>query len=321
MKTILLGFEEDELSAAVLAKIQALAPGYHLLVTTDRVTIEQNLNDIEIAFKSFPTDLIPQAPNLCWLQQWGAGVDGLMRQPEIVALDRLTITTGSGIHAVPITEHIFGFLLAFGRGIHTSVRQQMHKQWQSPTWDRLFELPGKTMLLIGVGAIGERTAQVATALGMRVLGIRRDPAVAAAGVEAMYGPDHLLDLLPQADFVVSTVPLTPATHQLIDKRALRAMKPTAYLINIGRGATVDEVALIQALQEGWIAGAGLDVCAIEPLPADSPLWTMDNVIITAHYAGATPVYDERAIPIFLDNLKRYRTGQPLHNVVDKEAGY
>jgi len=321
MKTILLGFEEDNLSAAAVAQIQTLAPGYQVLVTTDRATIEQRLNEIEIVFKSFPTDLIAQAPNLRWLQQWGAGVDGLMGRPEIVALEHLTITTGSGIHAVPITEHIFGFLLAFGRGIHRAVRNQAHKQWQSPTWDQLFELPGKTMVLIGVGAIGERTAQIATALGMRVLGVRRDPTVAAAGVEAMYHPDQLLEVLSQADFVVSTVPLTPATHQLIGERELRAMKSTAYLVNIGRGATVDEAALIRALQEGWIAGAGLDVCAVEPLPATSPLWDMENVIITAHYAGATPLYDARAMPIFLDNLQRYLAGQPLHNVVDKQLGY
>ncbi len=321
MKTILLGFEEDKVSPATLAQIQALAPGYDVLITTDRGTIEERLNDIEIVFRSFPMDLIAQAPNLRWLQQWGAGVDSLMGRPEIVALEQLTITTGSGIHAVPITEHIFGLLLAFGRGIHHAVRNQARNHWQSPTWDQLFELPGKTMLLIGVGAIGERTAQIAHALGMRVLGVRRDPTVAAAGVEAMYPPDQLLDLLPQADFVVSTVPLTSATHQLIGERELRAMKSTAYLVNIGRGATVDEAALIRALQDGWIAGAGLDVCAVEPLPADSPLWAMENVIITAHYAGATPIYDARAMPIFLDNLKRYMTGQPLHNVVDKALGY
>jgi phosphoglycerate dehydrogenase-like enzyme len=115
--------------------------------------------------------------------------------------------------------------------------------------------------------------------------------------------------------------LTPATEKLIDGAALARMKPSAYLINIGRGGTIDEPALIQALQAGWIAGAGLDVFAQEPLPADSPLWDMDNVIITAHYAGLTPQYDERAIAIFLDNLRRYQAGEPLRNVVDKAAGY
>jgi D-2-hydroxyacid dehydrogenase (NADP+) len=321
MKTLLLGFEEGKLSTNTLAQIQSLAPAHRLLVTIDRSLIEGVLDRIEIAVNRFPLDLITQAPNLRWLQHWGAGVDWLLRRPEVAALDRLTITTGSGIHAVPITEHIFGFLLAFGRGIHRAVRCQTRKEWQSPAWDQLFELPGKTMLLIGVGAIGERTAKVATALGMRVLGVRRDPSMPAPGVEAMYSPAHLPDLLPQADFVVLTTPLTPETYHLIGARELQSMKQTAYLINIGRGATVDEDALVQALQEDWIAGAGLDVCEVEPLPASSPLWEMENVIITAHYAGATPSYDERALPIFLGNLKRYIAGEPLHNVVDKRLGY
>lgn len=321
MKTLLLGFEEGKLTGDTLAQIAALAPAYRPVVTTERSVMEGALAEIEIAVNRFPTDLITQAPKLRWLQQWGAGADWLLRHPEVAALDRLTITNGSGIHAVPIAEHIFGLLLAFGRGIHTAIRRQMHQEWRSPAWDQLFELPGKTMLLIGVGAIGERTAQVATALGMRVLGVRRDPQLSAAGVAAMVGPAQLLDLLPQADVVVLTVPLTPETRHLIGERELRALQPTAYLINIGRGGTVDEAALVRALQEGWLAGAGLDVCEVEPLPAASPLWTMENVILTAHYAGATPIYDERALPIFLDNLKRYVAGESLHNVVDKQLGY
>ena len=147
-----------------------------------------------------------------------ARVDGLSMAPTLEDHDRLIVTNGSGIHPVPITEHILGLILAFGRGIHTQIRQQANREWQSPTWDRLFELPGKTLLLLGVGAIGERTAQMATALGMRVLGVRRDPAVAADGVAAMYGPASLPELLPQADIVVLTVPLTHETHHIIGKR-------------------------------------------------------------------------------------------------------
>ncbi len=321
MKTILLGFTNDDLAQADLAEIAAIAPAYHLLVTTDRQQIEANLADIEIAVKSFPYERIPQATNLRWIQQWGAGVDWLLRHPEATMLDRLTVTNGSGIHPVPITEHILGLILAFGRGLHTQIRQQTQRKWQSPTWDRLFELPGKTLLLIGVGAIGERTAEMATALGMRVLGVRRDPTVAAAGVAEMYGPGALPQLLPQADIVVLTVPLTHETRNLIGEAELRLMKSTVCIINIGRGGTIDEAALIEALQEERIAGAGLDVVAVEPLPQESPLWAMENVIITAHYAGATPIYDERAMPIFLENLRRYVAGEPLHNVVDKQLGY
>jgi phosphoglycerate dehydrogenase-like enzyme len=153
------------------------------------------------------------------------------------------------------------------------------------------------------------------------LGVRRNPERGAAGVEAMFGPNRLLDVLPEADFVVITAPLTDETRGMIGERELRAMRPTAYIVNIGRGGIVDEDALICALQEGRIAGAGLDVFETEPLPEDSPLWKMENVVITAHYAGATPHYDERAMAIFLDNLRRYKAGEPLRNVVDKKLGY
>jgi phosphoglycerate dehydrogenase-like enzyme len=177
------------------------------------------------------------------------------------------------------------------------------------------------MLLVGLGAIGQRTAQVAAALGIDVIGIRRNTARQVRDVQAIHSPEELLELLPQADFVVVTAPLTRETQGMIDERALRAMKESAYLVNIGRGGTIDESALIRALREGWIAGAGLDVFETEPLPESSPLWTMDNVIITAHYSGRTPRYEARAMAIFEDNLRRYVGGEPLRNVVDKQLGY
>ncbi|MCB0122998.1 MAG: D-2-hydroxyacid dehydrogenase [Caldilineaceae bacterium] len=321
MKTIVLGFGEDQLAQIDLNEIAAAAPGYELLVTQDRRQIEEKLSEIEIVFNSFPYDLVARAPNLRWIQQWGAGADWLLRYPAAVADPQLTVTNGSGIHPIPITEHIFGLILALGRRIHTQIRQQRHHQWQSMPGESLFELPGKTMVLIGVGAIGERTAQVATALGLRVLGVRRDPTQAVANVDAMYGQEALPTLLPQADFVVLTVPLTQETKHMIGEAELRAMKPSAYILNVGRGGTIDESALITALAEGWIAGAGLDVTEVEPLPPDSPLWEMDDVIITSHYAGATPRYIERLTALFLDNLRRYQAGEPLRNVVDKHLGY
>jgi len=151
--------------------------------------------------------------------------------------------------------------------------------------------------------------------------VRREPRIDAPGIEAMYGHHRLLDVLPEAAFVVITAPLTHETRGLIGEQELRAMKSTAYIVNIGRGGTIQEDVLIHALQEGWIAGAGLDVFATEPLPESSPLWDMENMIITGHYAGMTPCYDERALAIFLDNLQRYRAGQSLRNVVDKKRGY
>jgi phosphoglycerate dehydrogenase-like enzyme len=156
---------------------------------------------------------------------------------------------------------------------------------------------------------------------MRVLGVRHNPDRDAPGVERMVGSDQLRDVLPEADVVVLTVPLSPATKGMIGEPELRAMKPSTYLINIGRGGTIQQDVLTRALQERWIAGAALDVSDPEPLPAESPLWALDNVLITAHYSGSTPHYNERALTILLENLRRYQAGEPLQNVVDKQVGY
>jgi phosphoglycerate dehydrogenase-like enzyme len=320
MAVLLLGFDQDLLSEAHLAQVQAAAPDMQVVLTRDRGQITSLLDDIEIAAGGFPYDLLARARNLRWLQQWGAGADWLLRHPEVVDLP-FVLTNASGVHAIPISEHILSYLLAFARQLPEAVRIQDRRIWRSPNQDALFELNGKTLLLIGVGAIGARTAAIASALGMRVQGVRRNWTSSVPGVAAMFAPEQLIDLLPEADFAVLTVPLSRATQAMIGERELRAMKPSAYLVNIGRGGTIQEDALVRALQRGWIAGAALDVFAHEPLAPDSALWSMGNVIITAHYAGSTPHYHERAMAIFLDNLRRYRSGEPLRNVVDKQAGY
>jgi len=321
MRTILVGFEPERFSESYRAQIQEIAPDMRLLVTDDREEMEAALDDIEIAAFQFPRDLLLRARNLHWYQQWGAGADWLMNHPEVADLD-FVLTSASGVHPIQITEHIFAMLLAFARRLCRAVHAQERHEWLGyGDQTGIFELYGKTMALVGVGAIGARMAEVATAFGMRVLGVRRNPEIGAPGVEAMFDSDQLLGVLPQADFVVIAAPLTPETHHLIGERELRAMKPTAYIVNIGRGGIIDEGALIRALQEGWIAGAGLDVFEMEPLPQDSSLWDMENVVVTGHYAGATPRYDERAMAIFLDNLRRYEAGEPLRNVVDKRLGY
>jgi len=321
MATILLALEPGTLSASQISRIRDAAPDMAILETRERAEIEENLGDIEIAAGGFPHDLLRRAHNLRWLQQWGAGTDWLLRYPEAADLD-FVLTNASGVHATPISEHVFAFLLAFARNLPTAIRHQRKREWARPTKpEGTFELAGKTMLLIGVGAIGERTARLANGMSMKVIGVRRNPGYTLPEVEAMYGTGQLHKVLPEADFVVLTIPLTEQTRCLIGEPELRLMKPTAYIVNIGRGGTIDETALVQALQTNKIAGAGLDVFETEPLPKDSPLWSMDNVIITAHYSGLTPHYNERAMEIFLDNLERYRAGKPLRNVVDKRLGY
>jgi phosphoglycerate dehydrogenase-like enzyme len=326
MNKILLGYEPTNVPPGTLERIQELAPHLEILVTEDHAEVEDAIEDIEVAVRRFPHDLIVSAPKLRWVQQWGAGADWLLRCPEVRARD-FTLTNASGVHAIPITEHILAFMLSFARQLPHAVRAQQRQEWDRPQGagfspqEPIFELYDRTLLLIGVGAIGQRTAQLASALGMRVLGIRRNPEQAAPGVEAMYGPAELLGVLPEADFVVLTVPLTPETRGMIGEPELQAMKQEAYLVNTGRGGTVQEKALVRALREGWIAGAGLDVFESEPLPSYSALWQMNNVIITPHYAGLTPRYEERALGIFFDNLARYVAGEPLTNVVDKDLVY
>ncbi|MBX3002194.1 MAG: D-2-hydroxyacid dehydrogenase [Caldilineaceae bacterium] len=320
MSLILMTLESGRISEEQIDQMGEAAPEMKVVITQDRQEIESLLEEIEIVVGDLPRDLLPRAKKLRWMQLWGAGADWLMRYPEAQEMD-FVLTNASGVHAIPITEHIFAFLFSLGRGFHKAMRAQVEGKWRKPEGDELFELPDKTMVLLGVGAIGQQTARIADALNMRVIGVRRDPSVSAPGVERMVGNDQLLVVLPEADFVVVTVPLTHETERMIGERELRAMKPGAYIVNIGRGKIIDQDALIRALREGWIAGAGLDVTDPEPLPADSPLWAMENVIITAHYSGLTPYYDERALEIFLDNLKRYRAGEEMRNVVDKGLGY
>ena len=320
MTILLLRENPEALTAADWTTIGELAPDMRLIVTDDPTQIEAVLPEVEIAAGHTSPALLARMLNLRWYQQWGAGADWLIRHPEIAARDFI-ITNASGVHAIQISEHILALLLAFARRLPQACRAQLRGEWQRQEWEQIFELAGKTMVLIGVGAIGERTAALAAALDVRVIGVRRDPTAPAPGIARLIGPERLADVLPEADFVVLTVPLTHNTRHMIGERELRLMKSTAHIVNIGRGGTIDEAALIRALREGWIAGAGLDVFEKEPLPPDSPLWGMENVIITAHYAGATPNYHERAFAIFLDNLRRYRSGEPLRNVVDKRLGY
>jgi len=320
LPTILVGTDPDRMTEEHLAQIREAAPGYDVLFTQNEDKVEAALEEIEIVVGDFPRDWLSRATNLRWMQQWGAGADWLMRHPEVAEMD-FVLTSASGVHAIPITEHIFAFLFGLARNFQGAIRDQVAHHWRKSNMHDLFELPGKTMLIVGVGAIGEQTARVAAALDMTVIGVRRDPSVAADGVSRMIGTDHLLDVLPEADFVVVTVPLTHETAGMFGEREFRAMKPSSYFINIGRGKTVDQAVLVQALEEGWIAGAGLDVVDPEPLPADSPLWDMPNVILTSHYSGLTPHYDDRALAIFLDNLRRYQAGEEMRNVVDKKIGY
>ncbi len=324
MSKMLLAFRPGELNDEKLAEIGNISPGYELLHTQDRAEIEASLGDIEIAARFFPPELASQAPNLKWFQQWPVGADWLMKDSAAVE-HPFVLTNGRGIQSDCICEHVFALLLFHARKFDkTYIAQQIgewENQWISERMGAFFELSGKTIVVIGLGAIGSRVATVAKAFKMNVIGVRRHPELPAPDVDTLVGVSQLNEVLPLADFVVLSLPLTHQTLGLIGEPQFRILKPSAILVNISRGPIIQEDVLIQALQENWIAGAGLDTFKVEPLAPESPLWSLDNVVLTPHSAGVTPHHFERGLAIFMDNLNHYMEGQPLNNVVDKIAGY
>ena len=267
-----------------------------------------------------PDNIVSRAPALKWLQLTSAGVDRLLDAP--VVRSHVTVTTASGIHAVPISEYVIGAMLAFAKGFPRAIRSQEYRAWR-PYWPE--ELESKTVGVLGMGAIGARVIELSRALGMRVLAQRRSVSGRVAGdssgADEVLGPDELSYILAESDYLVIAVPLTDETRGMIGEPHLRAMKPNAVIINIARGAVIDEPALVRALKEGWIKGAALDVFQQEPLSPESELWGLENVILTPHISGGTPRYMERAVDLFCDNLRLYLAGEPLRNAVDPSRGY
>lgn len=274
----------------------------------------------------FPSaDTFDLLPNLRWLAMPSAGADHLLRA-GLVRPGGPIVTTANGVHSVPIGEFVFSMLLAWLRHWPQIVEAQRTSTWpKRPEWRQLSgrELYGATLLVVGLGAIGRYVARLGRGFGMHVIATRRTAQPGATDPDAneLLPMSRLRDALARADFVVLSVPATPDTHHLIAAAELRAMKPDAFLVNIARGSIIDEAALIAALRAGEIGGVGLDVVEHEPLPPDNPLWTLPNVLISPHISGSTDQYSRRFTDLFLDNLARYRTGQPLRNVVDPTRGY
>ena len=319
MPTIAIGLEKSIVSSEILKHIETLCPDYTVLISNDKAELANHLDDIEIAVANMIRPLLKDMPRLRWYQQWGAGADWLQTDQNMREND-IIITNASGVHPVQISEHVFAMLLAFARNLPKSFAAQGKQKWLKFSHDDVFELAAKTMLIVGVGAIGERIAKLAKAFDMRVIGMKRHPEN-IGGVDQMLGPDALYEVLPEADVVVLTIPYTQETKNFIGKKELELMKDSACLINIGRGGTIDEAALLAALNQGKFRGVGLDVFEEEPLPESSAFWEQERVMITPHYSGLSPRYHERAFEIFLENLRRYSAGEALINVVDKQLGY
>ncbi|MEE9198963.1 MAG: D-2-hydroxyacid dehydrogenase [Dehalococcoidia bacterium] len=254
--------------------------------------------------------LLDLAPKLRFIQSIGAGYNQFSLD-ELKARG-IRLASASGRNRNAVSEHVFALILALTRQTYID-RDNQHKHfWRGMITDldqRQDELPGKTLGIVGLGAIGSRVAKLGKAFDMRVIATKRNPATAQGPVDEVYTPDHLDELLGESDFVVLTCPLTEETRGLIDDRALSQMKPSAYLVNVARGACVDEPSLLEALRSGEIAGAALDTFWDEPLPEDSPFWDLENVVVTPHTGGETRMYEANIIDILLENLDRLWRGE------------
>jgi len=310
-----------EVPASVLTRVRDISPRLTVVSAAELVERPEWLTEAEILYTHHvAADRIASASNLKWVQTLGAGVEWLLT-PEVRRREELIVTNTSGIHAQPIAEHVLGFVLMFAHQLHRAVRQQVGHVWNSNALrNDVTSVAGATLGVVGLGAIGRRIAQMASALGMRVIAIKRSPS-SAPGVDRVFGPGQLAPFLKEAEYVVNTLPLTPQTRGMFGASEFAAMRSDAIFINIGRGGTVQTEALVDALKSDRIAGAALDVTDPEPLPPEHPLWSLENVILTPHYSGAHPGYVQRASAIFLENLVSYLSGKPLTNVVDKQAGY
>ncbi|MCZ8516051.1 D-2-hydroxyacid dehydrogenase [Paenibacillus filicis] len=308
------------MSPKQLERISTVIPAGWEMIHGEKEQWSVHLEDAEILVgwnETAAEQCLHPNTKLKWVQNWGAGVDQ-MPLAKMAAL-RIILTNASGVHAFPISETILAMMLAFSRKLHLSIRHQVQSIWKST--GELHEIHGQTMGVIGVGAIGEETARLGKAFGMEVLGVRRS-GEPSPYVDRMFDHSGLDEVLRLSDFVIATLPLTPETRHLFGRREFALMKPSAHFINIGRGGTANTEALLEALREGQISGAGLDVFEQEPLPETSPLWQLDNVIITPHNSGSTVYYDDRAMEIFLTNLKAYlHNGRPSCNLVDFEKHY
>jgi len=291
--------------------------------------------DVYFGFR-VPDELMRRAPDLKWVQLLSAGADHILRG-TLAERASVAVTTASGIHATPIAEYTIGSMLAWAHGFHVTMRAQMRREWKrnSDFMDSVDSLRGKTLGVIGYGSIGRETARIGQALGMRVLALKRNPQDRTdtgwnppsvgdphGSIPARwYGPDDCVAIMSESDFITVTLPMTPGTRHFIGVREIAAMRPNSYIVNIGRGEVIDQNALIDALREKRIGGAGLDVFTREPLEGDSPLWDLENAILTPHMSGAFKNYNSACCDLFAANLRRYSAGQPLFNLVDRKLGY
>jgi len=312
---------QTDLTRQWARRLREAVPGMNLIAAEDTDTAAAAIPTADAAFGTLPPDLLAEAQRLRWLQAPQAAPPAGYYYPELVA-HTLTVTNFREIYNDHISAHILAFVLAFARGFQVFIPQQLRREWKkSPEDQGVVPLPGATALIVGLGGIGTETARLLAAFGMQVLAVDARRTDKPECVAELHPPGALDAMLPRADFVILTVPHTPATEGFFNRARFRLMKPTAFFINIGRGMTTRLDDLVAALDAGEIAGAGLDVYEREPLPADHPLWGMANVLLTPHMAGYGPHLNERRFQITLDNCRAFAEGRTLRNVVDKATWF
>lgn len=327
MKILIVHYHRFELWHApswLRERLQKTFPEFFFsqLQSYDRVPEEIVDADVFIGWNLRPQQF-QIARRLRWIHSPAAAVHQLM-YPELMN-SNVILTNSTSVHAPVVAEHAIAVLLALAKRLPQSMHYQTRKIWaQELLWNehpRPREVSGATVLVVGLGGIGSEFATRAKALGMKVIAVRENPAKGTGQADAVYGLEKIDELLPQADFVLLCTPVTPSTTGIINKQRLQKMKHSAYLINVARGPLIDDPALVEAILQQRIAGAALDVFVEEPLPADSPFWSLDNVLITPHTAAVTEKLWERHYDLIVENLNRLLAGKPLLNEVDKKRGY
>jgi len=299
-------------------KIRGVAAGIELSLSKTESDFRREVVDAQVIYGRFSREDLQAAKQLRWIQYAAAGVETIL-WPELVE-SPVVLTNMQRVYAPAISETAIGLLLALAHGINRYAVQTRERQWKQ--LQGLHDVSGMTMGIVGLGGIGTEIAYRAHyGFGMKILAVDPKPLPKPQFVAELHSLDWLPLMVSQVDVLVSAAPHTRVSEGMFNESVFRAMKPTAYFINMSRGKLVDTPALVRALQEGWIAGAGLDVAYKEPLPADEPLWTAGNVIITCHTSGWTPRTPERQMAVLIENLRRYVNRLPLINVVDKRRGY
>jgi len=285
--------------------VEGMLPDVDLRMATDHDDARERIPDAEVVIEHGITDdLLERAESLAWLQSLSAGVDRY--DLDALAQREVVMTNISGVHANPIAEHVLAMALAFERRLPRAIEQGRDREWRRfPAG----ELRGSTVGVVGVGEIGGRVAELASAVGTRVLGVKRDTSTYNDAVDEVHPPNELHTVLGRSDYVVLACPLTDETEGMIGARELASVGPDGVLINVARGAVVDQEALVAAIQEGYLGGAALDVTDPEPLPRDSPLWDSSDVIVTPHMAGGSPEFPRRCAEVFAENYHRFVDGE------------